>query len=737
MLSQLNPKQREAVLHTEGPLLVLAGAGSGKTRVLAYRMAWLLRKKNIRPWNLFAVTFTNKAAGEMKGRVEKLLGGVAQDIWVSTFHSACLRILRRHAEALGYGRDFTIYDDRDQLTLITRCLEELNINPQRANPKAVAHRINQAKHNALLADDIKPAEVNPFETRVASVYGHYQQKLLANQAMDFGDLLLNVVLLFRKNPEILVQYQNQFAYVMVDEYQDTNRAQYELIRLLAGKHKNLCVVGDDDQSIYKFRGAEIKNILDFQKDYPEARVIRLEQNYRSTGFILKAASAVVANNRGRLGKTLWTENGAGERLTLFEGLTETDEAVFTADQIDALRGRYRLADMAVFYRTNAQSRPFEDELRRRDIPYAIIGGTKFYDRQEIRDMVAYVKLLVNPADSISLKRIINVPARGIGKTTVEKLEKIAGQQGSSLWDVIVGAGSPRPGEGTSPLQPSIISKLNPFITLIQTLKNDLQQMLLVDFMTHLYEKTGYWKMLQDEKTIEAEGRMENLEELVNVVEEYCQREESPTLEGFLDQAALVSDADDLNPEADRLPLMTFHLAKGLEFPVVFMVGMEEGLFPHSRSLDAEKDVEEERRLCYVGMTRAREKLFLSFVNYRRLFGSSQYAIPSRFLDEIPEDLLEKISQKKIAGSMEDEEESSIDYDFDQRPACEVEASSARRRPASEIIERTRRYDVGERCSNPPLPPFFKGGNPSVSCRSLPASLDARAPKTAAPNATAC
>ncbi|MBI4412333.1 MAG: UvrD-helicase domain-containing protein [Deltaproteobacteria bacterium] len=679
MFSQLNPKQREAVEHTEGPLLILAGAGSGKTRVLTSRMAWLLHENKTRPWNLFAVTFTNKAAGEMKGRVEQLLGNTAKDMWVSTFHSASLRILRRHAEALGYASDFTIYDDRDQLQLITRCLEELNINPQRLNPKAVAHRINQAKHNAVSVDKIRPAEFNPFESQVAAVYAHYQKKLKTNQAMDFGDLILNVVLLFRQNPEVLQKYQNQFSHVMVDEYQDTNRCQYELIRLLTGERKNLCVVGDDDQSIYKFRGAEIRNILDFQKDYPEARVVRLEQNYRSTRRILGAASAVVAKNSGRLGKTLWTENKEGEKLTLFCGLTETDEASFVVDEIKKLKRRYKLADMTIFYRTNAQSRPFEDALRISNIPYVIIGGTKFYERQEIRDMIAYIKLLVNPADSVSLKRIINVPARGIGKTTVERLEALAAEKNISLWEIVTGHWSLVTGQFNHGTQ----DRLKQFADLVKDLMEKRKQMPLVDFMTHLFGQTGYWKWLEDQKTIEAEGRMENLEELVNVVEEYCQREESPTLEGFLDQAALVSDADDLAPEADRLPLMTFHLAKGLEFPVVFMVGMEEGLFPHSRSLDSIDDVEEERRLCYVGMTRAREKLFLSFVNYRRLFGTSQCCLPSRFLDEIPDDLLEKISQKKMdAGfspdtstllSTDDEEgaESSVDYDFDQRPPSEI------------------------------------------------------------------
>lgn len=664
MLSKLNPKQREAVEHTEGPLLILAGAGSGKTRVLTYRMAYLMAEKGIDPFRLLAVTFTNKAAFEMKTRVEKLLGlSIARDIWVMTFHSACLRILRRHKEDLGYSSDFTIYDDYDQLQVINQCLDELGLNPKMFHPKAVSYRINQAKHNAVTAEDYPSDGLDFFEEKVAKIYPLYQQKLRLNQAMDFGDLILNVLVLFRQRPAVLTYYQERFSYIHVDEYQDTNRCQYELIKLLSQSHRNLCVVGDDDQSIYRFRGAEIRNILDFQKDYPEAHVVRLEQNYRSTRHILKAASSVVAKNRDRMGKTLWTENTEGEKLTLFQGLTEKDEASFVVGEIIKERAKRPYSEMVIFYRTHAQSRPFEDELRRNRIPYVIIGGMKFYERQEIKDILAYLKILVNPADALSLKRVINVPARGIGKTTFEKLEAEASSQKKSLWDVLTGLKT----QGLASLSGATVNKLLQFINLIQELSQKRKEIDLVDFMAHLYEATGYWKMLEEEQTIEAQGRMENLEEFVNVISEYARAVEAPTLEGFLDQASLASDADE-NTSEDKLPLMTLHLAKGLEFPVVFMVGLEEGLFPHSRSLDTREDIEEERRLCYVGMTRAQEKLTLSFVRERRLFGSNQYNLPSRFLEEIPEDLLDRRGMSYKAYAQEAEEEDggyTVDYSYDQ------------------------------------------------------------------------
>ncbi len=666
MFSPLNPHQREAVEHTEGPLLVLAGAGSGKTRVLTHRVAHLIREKKIKPWNIFSVTFTNKAAGEMKERVEKILGSKAEDMVVATFHSACLRLLRREASHLGYESEFTVYDDRDQQHLLAQCLEELKLPS--LNPKVAAHKINAAKHEGISADQFFKKASDFYSERIARVYNLYQKKMRLNQAMDFGDLILNAVLLFRERPDRLAFYQDRYRYIHVDEYQDTNRSQYELVALLSRHHRNLCVVGDDDQSIYKFRGAEIRNILDFQKDYPEAKVIRLEQNYRSTKKILQAASHLVKNNSGRMGKTLWTENEEGAPITLFHGSSEQEEARYVVGQILKKKKDFALSEMAVFYRTNAQSRPFEDELLKNKIPYVVIGGMKFYERQEIKDMLAYLHVLVNPADSISLKRIINVPARGIGKTTIEKWEEMAAQQNQSLWQIVKGLGHP---------------KLIPFAQMIEALKQERNEMSLIDFMPRLYERTGYWKMLQDEKSIEAEGRMENLEELVNVVEEFISTNDNPQLETFLDQVSLASDLDNYGEEGGKVALMTFHLAKGLEFPCVFMVGMEEGLFPHSRSLESDDDLEEERRLCYVGMTRAMKELFLSFVTYRRIFGASQYHLPSRFLEEIPEELVHLIENEETIvseasdlfcaertsrgnGGASGKAPIHIDYSYDQR-----------------------------------------------------------------------
>ncbi|MBX7149587.1 DNA helicase PcrA [bacterium] len=638
MLDQLNPQQREAVVQTEGPLLILAGAGSGKTRVLTFRIAHLLREKNISPHNILAVTFTNKAAGEMRERIEKILGeGAMRNMWVSTFHSICLRILRRHASLLGYKPDFSIYDDSDQDKLISQCLEELGYNPKILTPKMAASIINRSKNNGWSVEEYAANNDDFFGEKLAKVYDAYQKKLLTNQAMDFGDLILNVLKLFQNHPDVLHYYQNTLKYIHVDEYQDTNICQYQLIRLLSDAHRNICVVGDDDQSIYKFRGAEIRNILDFQKDFSDSTVVKLEQNYRSTQNILKAASGVVANNRRRMGKTLWTDNGDGELIGLFKAPTEKDEARFVGQEIEKHKPQYSYQEMAVFYRTNAQSRPIEDELRKRKIPYMIIGGMKFYDRMEIKDMLAYLKVLVNPADSMALKRIINVPARAIGKTTIDKLESIAQQAGTSLWDTILEVIK----NGSLQINKGTLDKLTQFATLLARLNSLRQSVSLTDFMTTLFEETGYWKMLTDEKTLESESRLENLEELVTVVSEYVAEHEDATLEGFLDQAMLVSAVDVQGESNEYVTLMTLHLAKGLEFPLVFMVGMEEGLFPHNRSLNSDDDLEEERRLCYVGMTRAMKKLNLSFATQRSLFGSSQFNLPSRFLQEIPSELLIK------------------------------------------------------------------------------------------------
>lgn len=760
MTSQLNSEQHEAVTHTEGPLLILAGAGSGKTRVLTHRMVYLLAEKGVKPWNLFAVTFTNKAAGEMKERIQKKLDFPVRDLFITTFHSACLRILRRHAGALGYGQDFTVYDDRDQLSLITEVMEELKMSVQVLNPKVAAHRINEAKHEGITVLQF-PRRYNDFlSEKIALIYEGYQKKLRANQAMDFGDLILNALILFRERADILQTYQTQFTHLHVDEYQDTNRSQYELINLLASAHRNLCVVGDDDQSIYKFRGAEIRNILDFQKDYPDAKVIRLEQNYRSTQNILKAASAVVAKNKGRMGKTLWTENGDGDLLTIYHGNDENEEASFVVDNIAQLKQESSYNDVAIFYRTNAQSRPFEDALRRQRIPYIIIGGMKFYDRQEIKDMTAYMKLLVNPDDGIALKRVINVPARGIGKSTLEKLEGLAFQQQSSVWGVLGQmAQTPESHLEESRLFPdslksdlvwshddfskSTLEKLRQFYNLIHQLRSDCNSVPFSDFLPILYEKTGYWQMLKNEKSLEAQSRMENLEEFANVVEEYILQNEEATLAGFLDQVSLSSDLDKLDPSADRVSLMTFHLAKGLEFPHVFMVGMEESLFPHSRSLENPDDMEEERRLCYVGMTRAMKKLHLSFVTCRRLFGSSQYHLPSRFLEEIPEPLVQLVGQRKPAKpEWDDFRDTSFDDEHDQRSSYQDDYSQL---PQSRSdVPRTGTPQSYSRPSSAPVRRIIQptsqihGSRPTdgrVMNSRTPQSTRASAPRASAPRAS--
>lgn len=642
MLEKLNSPQKEAVLHTEGPLLILAGAGSGKTRVLIHRMIHLLQGGSIKPWNILAVTFTNKAAGEMRERIEKVLGPqYSRTMWISTFHSACLRILKEHASLIQYQRDFSIYDDKDQLQVINQCYEELKLNPKVLNPKVVQSRINRSKNEG--GEVYQHLRMGPdfIDEKVIKIYDLYQQKLLQNQAMDFGDLIYNTVRLFKENDDVLQHYQSQFQYIHVDEFQDTNRIQYELIDLLSRGHGNLCVVGDDDQSIYSFRGAEVSNILDFQKDYPEAKSITLDQNYRSTKNILSAASALVARNKRRMTKTLWTENSEGDLINLYEGLTEKDEADYVVQEIAKWKESRAYNDVAIFYRTNAQSRSFEEKLRRSGVPYVIFGGMRFYDRQEIKDIMAYLRVLVNPHDSVSLKRIINVPLRGIGKTSIQKLEYIAQEESVSLWQALETVTQ----KERAGISSALFKKLQGFVQLIYRLKKLSKELDLQSFVMELYKETSYWKFYEDQGTLEAEARLENLKEFVNVVAEYQLSEEAPSLEGFLDQTSLMTALDGNEESQDRVTLMTLHLAKGLEFPLVFLVGLEEGLFPHSRSLEADDSLEEERRLCYVGMTRAEEKLHLSHVSQRNLFGNSQFHIPSRFLDEIPSDKIEKIESQ--------------------------------------------------------------------------------------------
>ena len=628
LLAQLNPMQQQAVRHGSGPLLLLAGAGSGKTRALTHRIAWLVREHGVRPWNILAVTFTNKAAGEMKERLEELLGG-DEGVWVSTFHAACVRVLRQEIEALGFNRHFTIYDDQDQERLLKTLLKEAGIEEKTLKPRTLAAAIDRAKNQALWPEDY-PAEDYASE-QIGKLYALYQQRLQQANALDFGDLLMLTVRLFEEHPDVLGKYQRRFEHILVDEFQDTNQIQYKLIHMLAGGHGNLCVVGDDDQSIYRWRGAEIGNILGFERDYPGCTTIRLEQNYRSTGTILDAAGAVVARNLGRKEKSLWTDNPPGEPLTLETLPDDRDEAAYVAGEITRLKrnGRH-LRDIAVFYRTNAQSRGLEEALRNERIPYAMFGGVKFYMRMEVKDILAYLRLLANPADSVSARRIINVPPRGIGAVTVAKIAAYETEAGGFL-------SACRMALDQGALKGAAAGKVLAFVELIETFRQRSATTPYPQLTAELIEETDYGPQLRQERTDEARNRIENLEQLLAGMEEHYGRE--GTLDDYLEQVALITDVDSYDPSLDRVSLMTLHAAKGLEFPVVFMVGMEEGLFPHSRTSGMDEDLEEERRLCYVGMTRAMDKLYLTHARRRRIFGDYQFNPPSCFLQEIPTEFL--------------------------------------------------------------------------------------------------
>ncbi|MBI2083755.1 MAG: DNA helicase PcrA [Deltaproteobacteria bacterium] len=646
---QLNPQQLEAVYHTDGPLLILAGAGSGKTRVITHRIAHLIHEKKVTPWNILAVTFTNKAAEEMRNRVTALLGNRAE-IWVSTFHSSCVRILRKNAERIGYSPDFVIYDDADQMSLLKSCLDELKIAERAFHPRAVLSRIDGAKNQLIDPEKYLSSTSDFFERRVGEIYKLYQEKLFRSNALDFGDLLMKTVLLFEGHPSVLNHYQDLFHYIMVDEYQDTNLAQYRLIRLLAEKRKNLCVVGDDDQSIYAWRGADINNILSFERDFPGTCVIRLEQNYRSTQRILKAASGVIAHNFERKGKTLWTENEEGPKLLVYTAQDEKDEARFVVAEIERFcreEGR-RYNDFAIFYRTNAQSRTFEDEFRKKKVPYEIYGGVRFYDRKEVKDILAYVRILVNFKDSLSLKRIINTPTRGIGKKTVELLEGYADQHDLPLREALSQA------DAINELSSGQKQKLKEFSGNLDRWFHQIKSLKLSDLVKMIIEESGYGEDLEKQETVEAENRLENLQELLNVLEDFARTNPSGSFSDFLEQAALVGDTDNWDPAKGMVPMMTLHLAKGLEFLNVFLVGVEEGLFPHARSMENPVQLEEERRLCYVGMTRAKRRLFLTHAMRRNLYGGDQYPMPSRFLEEIPASELDRSSYEPPFSKEEDE-----------------------------------------------------------------------------------
>jgi DNA helicase-2/ATP-dependent DNA helicase PcrA len=640
LLEGLNPPQREAVQHAEGPLLILAGAGSGKTAVLTRRIAYLVHTGAARAGEILAITFTNKAAQEMRERVELLVGRRSRAMWVLTFHSACVRMLRAEGEKLGYTRGFTIYDEADSLRLIKQCMDELDIDPKRFAPRAIKRQISDAKNLLIDAEGYRIKVGSFFEQTAADVYELYEQRAHSMNAMDFDDLLFRCVNLFELFPEVLERYRQQFRWLLVDEYQDTNHAQYRWLQLLAGNHRNLCVVGDEDQAIYSFRGADIRNILEFEDDFPDAEVIRLEQNYRSTQTILSAANAVVTNNRARKSKTLWTDLGQGDPVHVRELEDEHAEARFVVNEIERIVDQGGSRDeVAVFYRTNAQSRVLEDMLTRYKLPYQVIGGTKFYERAEIKDAMAYLTLLVNPHDVVAFQRVVNSPRRGIGDTSQARIVGYANTVGDSVWDV---ASKP---DAVPNLGAAAVKAVDRFMSIMERLRERVDSNATVgDVLQDTLNETGYLEALEAERTIEAQGRIENLEELVGVAREYDSAAEEPSLEEFLQQIALFADQDALRDDEGTVTLMTLHNAKGLEYPVVFMIGCEEGVFPHSRAVES-GDLEEERRLCYVGITRAKRELFLSYARMRALYGQRDWNLPSRFLDEIPAELTDVEQQE--------------------------------------------------------------------------------------------
>lgn len=645
LLNGMNPRQKEAVLHTDGPLLLMAGAGSGKTRVLTHRIAYLIEEKEVNPWNILAITFTNKAAKEMKERVNAILASGGEDVWVSTFHSMCVRILRRDVDFIGYNRNFTIIDSSEQLTLMKRILKELNIDPKKYDPRSILGTISQAKNSLQTPQDFAKMQGSYYEEIVAKCYAAFQKELQYNQCMDFDDLIMNTIRLFEEHPDSLTYYQNKFHYIHVDEYQDTNHAQYTLVNLLAGRFRNLCVVGDADQSIYGWRGADMQNILDFEKDYPDAAVILLEQNYRSTKNILSAANQVIENNSNRKPKNLWTENKEGNKITYYRADNERDETRFIVDRMqEEIRSNHRnYGDFAILYRTNAQSRVMEETLLKANIPYKMVGGHKFYDRKEIKDILAYLNVLANPQDSISFERIVNSPKRGIGPGSIEKLRSFASLH---EWPLLEAAQNVE----LANIGGKAGQQLGSFGEMIQEVTQMIPYLTVTELTKEVLDRSGYLEDLKIQNTLEAQARIENLEEFLTVTQEFDKQFEQQNEEDadapeekltvFLNDLALVSDIDNLEEDASQVTLMTLHAAKGLEFPVVFLIGLEEGVFPLSRALMEESELEEERRLAYVGITRAEEALYLTNAFSRTLYGRTQYNRPSRFVEEIDQELLE-------------------------------------------------------------------------------------------------
>jgi DNA helicase-2/ATP-dependent DNA helicase PcrA len=640
LLADLNPPQRKAVEHGGGPLLVIAGAGSGKTRVLTRRIAYLVATGMAKPSEILAITFTNKAAAEMRSRVEELVGGVSRLMWVMTFHSACARILRANAERLGYKRSFTIYDESDSLRMVKRCMADADIDPKRFTPRAVRAQISAAKNQLIDATDFRERQGSFFEENVADVYELYERRMVAASAMDFDDLLVRTVNLMELFEDVRERYRRQFRWILVDEYQDTNRAQYRLLQLLAGEERNLTVVGDDAQSIYSFRSADVRNILEFERDFEGAEVIKLEQNYRSTGTVLDAANALIANNREQKPKHLWTDAGRGDPVTIAELDDEHAEARYVAGEIERLISDegFSREEIAVFYRMNAQSRVLEDTLVRYEVPYQVIGGTKFYDRAEIKDAIAYLSLLANPADAMSFARVVNSPRRGIGQQTQARILSHANTTGEDVWDVMA-----RP-EQVPSLGAAAVKAVSRFAAIMAGLRERAEGDSVARILEAVLHDTGYIEALEAERTLEAEGRVENLQELIGVAEEFDANravegdQEQTPLEEFLARISLYTDQDSMRDDESLITLMTLHNAKGLEFPVVFMIGCEEGLFPHSRSVE-EGNLDEERRLCYVGITRAQKRLYMTCARRRMVHGSGGWNMPSRFLGEIPEELV--------------------------------------------------------------------------------------------------
>lgn len=642
-LKSLNKEQFEAATTTEGPLLILAGAGSGKTRVITYRIAHMIKDLDISPFSLLAITFTNKAANEMKQRVQELIGDVALNMWIGTFHSLCVRILRRDIDKIGYNRSFVIYDTTDQLSLLKDCVKRLNLREDTFKPRSLLSAISNAKDKMIGPAEFEVVYGTDFRlSRIAKVYTLYQQRLKENNALDFDDIIFKTVELLQQYKDVREFYQEKFRYIMVDEYQDTNHSQYLLINILASKYKNLCVVGDDDQSIYGWRGADISNILNFERDNPTSLIVKLERNYRSTEIILNGANSVIAKNTARKDKKLWTQLKEGEKINLHKASDEKAEGGFIATEILRRQDKEQrsLRDFAVLYRTNAQSRAIEEALIKCSVPYRIFGSLKFYDRKEIKDIMAYLRLISNPLDDIALKRIINVPKRGIGIKTIEKLEERAAYTGESLYSVIFDASE-------LDLSTKVKTTLKKFTAIINSFMDMKELIPLNDLLEKVIENTGYKKELDEEETDEARSRLENLEELKSVVLEYEQNSEEKSLEEFLSSVSLMSDLDQLDQQENYVTLMTLHSAKGLEFPVVFMAGVEEGVFPLSRSVMEENQLEEERRLCYVGMTRAKEILYMTYAQQRTLYGKTNYTRASRFIDEIDEELFEKDAKKEM------------------------------------------------------------------------------------------